>query len=348
MTSGHPTALLRADASQDIGIGHVTRSVALAGELARRGWRIIVASRSLPAATTSELRERGFERLLLDADGENEPAVIERLLCGRRVTATIVDHYQLGVTWHRAARRWSEHVVVIDDLGSHQLDADLVVNQNLGESEGLYAGLVPSHCRLLMGPRFALLRPEFAEARGSGARVRASLRRLLVFLSGADPLDVTGRVARVANQVGLPMDVVVGPAYPHVASLRRWGKQSPRATVYVGTRNMAELMIRADLSIGAPSSASWERCCLGLPSLLLVVAENQVRTGAALQAAGAAITLGWHETVSDDALFHQLASLASGSRLAEMSMAAASITDGLGATRVAEAIEQVSRGKSNA
>jgi UDP-2,4-diacetamido-2,4,6-trideoxy-beta-L-altropyranose hydrolase len=136
--------------------------------------------------------------------------------------------------------------------------------------------------------------------------------------------------------------VVVGGAYPGLDRLRTWTLSQPGVTVHVDTHDMASLMAAADLSIGAPSSASWERCTLGLPCILVVLAENQVEVGGMLEASGAGLLLGWHHEVTTEDMIAAVAALARDpSRLRAMGRAAAGITDGLGTTRVAEAIEML-------
>jgi UDP-2,4-diacetamido-2,4,6-trideoxy-beta-L-altropyranose hydrolase len=199
---------------------------------------------------------------------------------------------------------------------------------------------------MLLGPRHALLRPEFADARRTLRERDGTVRRLLVFVSGADEADVTGRAAEAAATTGLPADVVIGSAYPSADRLRRWAAGHPGIRLHVNTPHMAELMAAADLAVGAPSSASWERCALGLPSILVVLADNQAEIGTLLDAAGAGISLGWHHEVTTDRIANAIRELASdATRVRAMSDAAAGVTDGLGATRVADALERLVAGR---
>jgi UDP-2,4-diacetamido-2,4,6-trideoxy-beta-L-altropyranose hydrolase len=231
-------------------------------------------------------------------------------------------------------------MVVIDDLAARPQVADLLVNQNLGATPDRYRDLVPADAVVLAGATYALLRPAFAEARAALPGRSGSVHRILVFLSGADEHDVTGRAAEAAAAAGVPVDVVVGSAYPFTDRLQARAGTWPEVRVHVNTSDMPALMASADLAIGAPSSASWERCTLALPSILVILAENQAEVAGLLHRAGAALTLGWHDTVTTEQMTEAVAELvADPPRLRAMGRAAAAITDGQGATRVADAID---------
>jgi UDP-2,4-diacetamido-2,4,6-trideoxy-beta-L-altropyranose hydrolase len=284
------------------------------------------------------------------ADDEAEHAIIGKHVA-HPVTFAVVDHYGIGADWQRAARVWAERTMAIDDLADRFLSVDLVLNQNPGGGPSRYDGLVPPTARILDGPVYALVRPEFAALRMRAERLRhegarskrGSVERILVFLSGTDADDMTGRAARAAIAVGVPVDVVVGAAYPFLASMRAWAADQPLIELHVDTHEMAVLMERADLSIGAAGSATWERCTLGLPTVLVTLADNQVEIARHLADAGAAVDLGWHSVVTTADLEDTVIALAGDpARLNAMSEAAARITDGQGTVRVADELERLS------
>lgn len=335
-------ALFRADASPHLGTGHLVRCRTLAAELQHRGWTTTLASRDLPPELARSVR--GSEMALIELDAtsglEAEHAVIaERVV--RPVTVAVVDHYGIGAEWHRAAGAWAERLMAIDDLADRFQAVDLLLNQNPGPGPSRYRGLVPPAARILDGPTYALVRPEFAAMRLRAGH-RRDVHRILVFLSGTDPHNVTGRAARAATAVGVPVDVVVGAAYPSLGSLQVWAADQPLIELHIETREMAALMARADISIGASGSATWERCTLGLPTLLVTLADNQVETARHLAEVGAALDLGWHSEVTTADLEDVLIALAADpARLSAMSEAAARITDGQGTVRVADELERL-------
>lgn len=346
--NGQRLAVLRADASVSVGTGHVARCLTLADDLAAQGWDVMMACAGLPGALRDDILLRGFGLLEIPASVAllEEPALIHRALGDRAADLTVIDHYGIGTAWHRAARLWTDVMMVIDDLAMQPADADLLLNQNLGETVEAYASLVAADCKLLIGPHFALLRPQFERARRA-MRERRDVSRLLVFLSGSDENDMTAMVARAAARLAIAMDVVVGSAYPHWERMRSWAELQPQVTLHRNVADMGGLMSAADLAIGAPSSASWERCCVGLPSILITLADNQRRAASALAKAGAAVDLGWYEGVDEQLISAAITTLTrSPVRLAEMSRSAASITDGLGTHRVRREIMRLFEGGS--
>lgn len=285
--------LFRVDASSEIGTGHVTRCFTLAGAMRVRGVDCTFACRRLPETYASIAASRGFDVVRLD-DGEKarsadvhpwlgvaetQDAEDIAVACkGRRFDWIVVDHYALGAEWERRVRPLCDRVLVIDDLADRPHDCDALVDQNLYTNmEDRYSTLTPTGCRLLVGPKFALLRPQFAEAR-RGARVRSgAVQRLLIFFGGVDAADCTSVAVDAVVQSRLKdiaVDVVIGAAHPNLRELAARCAASG-FTLHVQTDRMAELMAHADLAVGAGGVATWERCCLGLPSIVLPVAHNQ-------------------------------------------------------------------------
>ena len=271
---------------------------------------------------------------------ESEPTFLRD--CGQSFTVLLTDHYGIDAAWQRAAADLASAVVAVDDEAKTELSADLILNQNLGYSSADYLGLARTNSRLLIGPQYALLHREFAEARQDGLRIRDGVKRIFVFLSGGDIDNITGRVVNTLGSLGYLLDVVIGSAYPHRRELHGLAARRPLVTVHENTSQVASLMSMADLAVGAPSSASWERCCLGLPAVTITLAENQSRVASALRDAGATVSLGWHSGVRDSTIRAAVSELAAQpQRLSEMSGLASGITDGNGVQRVADAIAEV-------
>jgi len=336
-----PRALFRADASVEIGIGHLVRCRALADELVRRGWSVGFASRETTGAVAGVHPAEGYETLSIpqDVQMDDEPYWLAARLSSNR-PLLIVDHYDVGAIWLERARAWAGSIVAVDDLANRPLPVDLLLNQNLGVDAAKYRSLVPGDARILTGPMYALLRPEFATIHDRRRARSGRVDRILVFLSGGDPTNVTGRAAEAADSVGATVDVVVGAGFPALAELRGWAAGRPSVEVHVQTPSMASLMERADLAVGAPGSAAWERSAVGLPSILVVLADNQREPGRQLARLGAAVMLGWHEVVDVETIRRSIEDVrAAPDRVRAMSDAAARITDGRGTERVMAEIE---------
>ncbi|MGN6621342.1 MAG: UDP-2,4-diacetamido-2,4,6-trideoxy-beta-L-altropyranose hydrolase, partial [Sphingomonas sp.] len=230
--------------------------------------------------------------------------------------------------------------MVMDDLADRKHECDLLLDPSLGRTEDDYADLLPEEAVTLLGPQFALLRPEFAQLRAESLARRAApqLRHLLITMGGVDKDNATGRVLDALDACALPNDaritVVMGPHAPWLAAVKERAEHMRRPTnVLTGVRDMARLMTDCDLAIGAAGSTSWERCCLGLPSFTLVLADNQKVMAATLAESGATLVMPNAEEAGDWFLSQVSAGTITNS-LADMSAAAARLTDGDGASRV--------------
>ena len=232
--------------------------------------------------------------------------------------------------------------LVIDDLADRPLAADLVLDSGPARRAQDYAGLVPPHARLLLGPRYAPVRPAFAALRDEALARRADrgpVRRILVSLGLTDVGGITGRVVALLRPIlgEARLDLVVGGGAPSLPALWGLAAEDPRLTLHVDTQHMPELALEADLAVGAGGSTTWERCILALPTLTLILADNQVAAARALEAAGVTPCRDVHAPDFDAAFIREVESLlADVDRRAALSAASATVCDGLGADRAAE------------
>ena len=317
--------VFRTDASIQIGSGHVMRCLTLADALRERRAEVHFICRDLPGHLGGVLADQGYPVQWLPApaaegaalpahtahsawlgapwelDAEQTQAVLAAL---GNVDWLVVDHYALDRAWESRLRPLVQRIMVIDDLADRPHDCNLLLDQNLYEGmEQRYAGLVPADCRQLLGPRYALLRPEFRAARAQLRQRDGVVRRMLVFFGGADPTNETAKALRAIQRLERPdiaVDVVVGSANPHRAEIEALCAELPNASFHCQVANMAELMAKADLAIGASGVSTWERASLAVPGLLIAVAENQRRVAEDLAVAGGCLYLGQAETVTVD------------------------------------------------
>lgn len=354
----------RADASLQIGTGHVMRCLTLADVLRERGARCSFVSRPHQGHLLSLVSLRGHQALALPelqestqpnrngtahvhwlgtdwaTDAQDTQQALTAHLGGQPVDWLVVDHYALDARWEEALRPQTKRIMVIDDLADRSHTCDLLLDQNLGRKEADYGGLLKGKPTTLVGPQYALLRPEFAALRAQSLARRQSnpqLRRLLVSMGGVDKDNATGQVLAALQNCTLPPDllvtVVMGPHAPWLAEVQTQAKQMPwQIEVLVGVDSMAELMAGGDLAIGAAGGTAWERCCLGLPSVILVLAQNQLPGAVAIQKAGAAVAMETQQQMTGFMESLQTATFAK-KMLAKLSKAAAAITDGEGCQR---------------
>jgi UDP-2,4-diacetamido-2,4,6-trideoxy-beta-L-altropyranose hydrolase len=257
----------------------------------------------------------------------------------------VVDHYALDSEWERRMRPTAGLLMVLDDLADRSHDCELLLDPGIERVVADYDNLLPDQARLLIGPKYALLRPEFAEHRAVSLARRQTpqLRQILVTLGGADLDNVTGRVLDSLNISQLPDDVEVivvlgGSATWQDAVRARAATMRLPVQVLEGVENMAELMTSSDLAIGAAGGTAWERCCLGLPTIQMVLAENQRDIGRALAKNGAAALVESAEEAI--ALLDDLVTTRKLSNwLHETSASASAIISGNGASEVLAIVE---------
>lgn len=266
-----------------------------------------------------------------ESDARQTVAAIES--CGGRPDLLVVDHYMLDKSWESILRPNVGRIFVIDDLADRAHDCDLLLDQNLHDSpNSRYSGLVPSTARVFVGPRYALIRPEFSSApvipRTEG------LRRMLVFFGGVDSTNESLKIVQALRLMGSDApetDLVLGPANPHLDSMIRAAHGLACVNVLGRTDDMAGLMRKADLGVGTCGVAAWERCSVGLPSVVVVSADNQRDDARILQAMGAVRSLGDAANVSVGQWVGAVEQLRDDPLLlTEMSIAAASVMRGRG------------------
>lgn len=276
------------------------RCLTLASALGQAGFNITFFCRQTPGNTLDMIRQTGLLAHGLSAAANDWEAdaesVLSALSCRPPADWLIVDHYELDRRWESRLRPAARNILVIDDLADRPHDCDALLDQNYYiNARQRYASLVPSHCRLFLGPEFALLRDEFRIAARNLRPRDGQVRRLLVTFGATDPTNETVKVLSALRSIDSPAvsaDVVVGAANPRRADIETICATMPRARCHVQTNRMAELMNAADLAIGAGGATTWERCILGLPALTVTTADNQKQTASDLAAVGAIWLLG--------------------------------------------------------
>jgi UDP-2,4-diacetamido-2,4,6-trideoxy-beta-L-altropyranose hydrolase len=334
------------------------RCLTLAAELSGRGSRCIFLSRSQPGDLVEEIDRRGYAVHLLssalsgvgeslgdhqESDLRDSLAALARLPHG----LVVADHYLLDERWEKAVGATGRPLAVIDDLANRRHACDLLLDQNPGRLSDHYRPLVPSHCQVLAGCEYALLRSEFVEWRTYSLQRRMVPRigKLFISLGGGDQVRTLLLILTALQHAPLPSTckivVAVHQGGPELEAAQAAAARLPWAVeIFVGSSSIAEIMSESDLAIGAAGGMALERCCLGLPTLLVVLAENQRAGARALVEAGAALDLGDAGNLAA-ALPAAVAQVSDPRLLSEMTRHAAGLVDGLGAGRVARLVEKV-------
>lgn len=351
----------RTDASSVIGTGHFMRCFTLAVELKRCKAQIIFICRNLPDYLSKMLTLNGIELELLFSP-QNEMQVDElahaswlgvsqvedaadsiEMLSKGEWDWLVIDHYALDYRWESLIRQRVKKIIVIDDIADRQHDCDVLLDQNFYTNmEERYKDLVPVHCQLLLGPRYALLRSEFREERNHVKPRKGSVKRILVFFGGIDNENFTGKAIDALLEidlVGLYVDVVIGSQHPYKEKIET-SCLKHGFCLHVQTNKMAELMANSDLAIGAGGSASWERCCVGLPAVLIAIADNQIDIAMGLDSYGACVFVGTSKTINISILRNAIVNIMNGQdQLNTLSKKSLLLVDGMGIDRVYKVLD---------
>ena len=287
--------VFRTDANQIIGTGHFMRCLTLADELQHHDVEIGFVARDLPQHFQEMLSTHGMTYFALP--NTDEMQALDELPhaqwlqtsqshdAQQTLTALgvgqwdwlVVDHYALDHRFETSLRAVAKRIMVIDDLADRVHDCDVLLDQNFyQDQEQRYIRKVPSHARLLLGPRFALLRPEFKKMHQQMRPRSGKVRNILVSFGGVDALNLTTKTLEllIDLKLGAEVNVVIGQQNPHKSEIHQICVKH-HFNCHIQTNQMTALMAQADLAIGAGGTTIWEKCCMGLPSICIPVADNQ-------------------------------------------------------------------------
>lgn len=352
--------VFRVDASTRIGSGHVMRCLVLAQALRELGGAVTFISRVQPGDMCAMVEQRGFPVLRLhDAvlsaptggvafrPGWGVESWLEDAVQTVGALATlgvtpnwlVLDHYLLDQRWEAVLASAVERIMVIDDLADRSHRCQLLLDQNLvADMETRYVGKLPAHCAALLGPSHALLDPTYASLRAEVPIRRGPVRRIMAFFGGVDASDLSGRTMRAFAALGrhdVTLDVATTAANPHLARLRNQANTQPNVRLHQDLPTLSHLMAEADLAIGAGGITNWERLCLGLPALVITVADNQRAIAKELDRLGLIRWLGDEGAIDEAAIAKAVGDILGSGVQESWSRACRDAVDGRGAGRVA-------------
>lgn len=357
--------IFRADASTRIGTGHVTRCLTLAKTLSLHGAEIVFVCRPADGDLIDQIKASGLEVLsvpcddtrygnestefdLLGGDWQTDAQqCLSMLSAYRQADWLIVDHYSLDARWERMVRPVAKRIMVVDDLANRPHDCDYLLDQTYGEDGSRYHGLLPADCKTLLGTSYALLKPEFAMARGQLAKKTLPVdpKIVHVFFGGTDVHANTLRFSTLLleNFLGIHLKVVVGRGSTFEPELTRLANcYGSRLSWRKGIATMAEYMSSCDIAIGAPGMTTWERACLGIPATYIAVSKNQVAILEQLAMRGLCLFLGVDHDITDGQFVSAFDSfLGDHARLVAMRERGMAAVDGLGVERVSEVFSAI-------
>jgi UDP-2,4-diacetamido-2,4,6-trideoxy-beta-L-altropyranose hydrolase len=320
------------------------RCLTLATELRRRGAEVSFISQNLPGHVGEIITSKEFKLHLVPQSPMSEDASItHEILAQDKWEWLVVDHYSIDEEWEKKQKKSARKLLVIDDLADRNHEADLLVDQNYYLNlESRYDSKVLQTCKKLLGPTYCLLREEFVNARDKKIRRDGSLKNIFVNFGGVDQTHETVKVLEAFKKLklkGINISVIVGMAQDNKEEIKVLC-ESIGASFNIQVSNISDFMAKADLAIGAGGTSSWERCCLGLPSLVTILAENQRQLAEDLSVQGAILKLGW----AKDLTFTNYADAISNftaEKLNFMGKKASNLVDGRGVSRVADNMEEI-------
>ena len=360
----------RADSSFEIGAGHIMRCLALANAFAKLGANCHFICSANPGALHNAVRDHGHflhvlpvpsghayghhpappkHKAWLGRGWREDAAQTKSILQLIDANLLVVDHYSLDIEWEKAAHGDHMKIAVIDDLADRSHSADFLIDQNFGRSVADYASLMVGASRLFIGPEFALLREEFSEERPAALKRRelANLNRLLVNVGGIDSVGLTPKIIKTLGQINLN---TISSITAVVGASSKFGDETIEVAktvdtpveVIIGAKNMAKIMKESDICIGAGGSTTWERCVLGLPTLMISVAENQSKLVADMSMRNLCYALPQPTEKSFASECERALGLfSSASFYRAAAKSCAELTNGFGAIKIAAAITQM-------
>ena len=328
--------IIRADASTSIGSGHVIRCLTLAHRLKKeKNAKVVFVMRDLLGNLIGVVEKQGFDVLKLppgnqkyslsgyglwltvpmDVDAQQTIEVLQHYLQEHGCDVAdrlIVDSYALDEQWEQVLRPYCREIMVIDDLANRRHDCDILLDQNFYLNKDVrYAGLVPEHCKMLLGPEHALLREEFYEAKKHLRKRDGTIKNILVFYGGSDLTNETEKAIKALVQLhyegyNFTADIITGLSNSRREKIEKICSKYHFLHYYCQISNMAEFMNKADLMLGAGGSTTWERLYVELPALVTAVAENQIQGCRDCSRAGIIEYLGINEDVRVDTILEAL------------------------------------------
>ena len=357
----------RVDASPIIGSGHLSRCITLGTQLKESGNEINFICEENIGNFSNFILKKGFNLFMLPSDNEhnhlykssnqkNEYAnwiSVGELEDARRTIDVIktskekfdwmiVDHYSLNNLWERELSSHVAKIMVIEDLYDRKHECSILLNQNLNsEYNDIYKDLVPNECKKLLGTKYAMLDPIYEKLHKNVPHKTNDIKNILVYFGGADKDNLTGRTLDTLlnlNLLDIEINIVIPESHGNAKEIEKIALVNKNIILHKGYFDLAPLMVQADFAIGAGGSTSWERCCVGLPSVIVAMSENQIPIAKALEKEGLIEFIGQSDVGFCDKLSNSLIKIFKMDTYENWSKRCKEFVDGKGVKRVAEAI----------
>lgn len=337
------TIFFRVDESNNTGSGHLVRCLTLAKEIAKYQSDIVFICAEVSIESIQKIDLGGFTLVKIsDFKGEiNDALEVTEVLKKFAPGVVIVDHYQLKMDWTMIISNLAHKLIVIDDLMDRPLHCDLVINPNCFMANA-YDMLVPDYCELLIGPKYVMVNPEYLLHKKS--ITSTSIETILIFMGGSDSKGLTLALVEALSDTAfgsIHLDIVIGSHNLLRSEIEEKVNKRGNFSLYYDRPHLADLMNRADLSFGAGGNSAWERVCVGLPSFIITLSDNQLCLANYLNTMGFATYIGHHDIITTIQIQSALKEeIKYGSLRNNMSINK-TICDGMGVKRVAKKISSL-------
>ncbi len=352
----------RADASYEIGTGHVMRCLTLADKLSQYGVQSHFICRAHEGNLIDLVNKRGYKVSILPKLNPGRDLIVSDLVHGHWLGADwltdaqqsrsamvgefidwiIVDHYALDYRWESYLRKNCKSMMIIDDLEDRIHTCEVLLDQNqITELHRRYKGRTSIGATHLLGPKYALLHPNYSNLHLKAKPRKSPVKNIFVYYGGVDHHNLTEMTIAAflkIKSIDLTMDVIVSKTNTHIKSILKSVNQCTKIKIHHSLPTLAEIILKADLAVAAGGSNTWERCCLGLPSLTISVAQNQIKMCNELHKQGLIKHLGFFENISVDSIAEAIKKELNSQALEGWSIHCLDQLDGRGAERVAEVL----------
>lgn len=358
--------VFRVDSSIKIGSGHLIRCLTLAKLLKKKGHICKFICRDHRGNLIEKIKKENFEvNILHNIEGTEERLSSNKkvsiytswlgaswhqdadqtinTLDNNKIDWLIIDHYGIDIKWEQKLRLYTRKIMVIDDLANRDHDCDLLLDQNLISNFKIrYQNLLPNYCRNLLGPSYALLQPEYEILRKKAFSRTGPAKNILVYFGDGDQYNLTESVLSAfikLNREDINLDVVISSKNIKKEYFYKLAKKNKKISINSNLSSLAPLILKADLAFGASGSTSWERCCLGLPSIVITVAENQKPIAKELSRKGLIHLLGHYDEIKSNSIYNAMKAFIE-KKLVNWSEDCKLLTDGSGTKKVATILEE--------
>jgi len=269
--SKNKTILFRADSSSKIGTGHIMRDLVLAQKYAKKGAKIIFASRNLEGNISQKIVDKGYELVTLESHSKKE---LKKIIKKRQVAMVVFDHYGIDAKYEKYIKEKTGVKILSFDDTYKKHYCDILLNHNLSADAKRYKKLVPKGCKIRCGKRYTLLRDEFYKAKKKKFK-RSNVPTIFIAMGGADTAELNLKILKTLKKFPkIKKIVVTTTANKNLKKLQKFTQDERNIELHINSNRVAKLMAQSDFAIVTPSVIANELVYLKKKFLAIRVVQN--------------------------------------------------------------------------